>query len=124
MPHLTVKENVTLPVLDGRRDASARARELVDRLGLGSRAGTLASGLSGGERQLAALARALVNDPALMLADEPTGSVDSTAGGRVLDEMLGWSDRRGGTLLVVTHDPAVAGRMDRVVQMRDGRVVD
>jgi len=124
LPHLTVEENVALPVLDGRDKASARARELVDRLGLGSRARTLASGLSGGERQLAALARALVNDPAFVLADEPTGSVDSATGGRILDELLGWADRRGGTLVIVTHDPAVAGRMDRTVQMRDGRVVD
>ena len=124
LPHLTVEENVALPVLDGRDKGFARARELVDRLGLGSRARTLASVLSGGERQLAALARALVNDPAFVLADEPTGSVDSATGGRILDELLGWADRCGGTLVVVTHDPSVAGRMDRTMQMRDGRVVD
>ena len=125
LPHLTVEENTLLPLLasGGRIDVRGAAG-LLDRLGLTEKAQTLGARLSGGERQLAAVARALVNEPRLVLADEPTGSVDSATGSRILGELFDWSARGGGSLVLVTHDPAVARRMDRVVAMKDGRVVD
>jgi ABC-type lipoprotein export system ATPase subunit len=125
LPHLTVEENTLLPLLasSGRIDPR-RAVDLLERLGLGDRAHALAARLSGGERQLAALARALINEPRLVLADEPTGSVDSGTGSRILNELLEWSSRSRGSLVLVTHDPVVARSMDRVIAMKDGRVVD
>ena len=125
LPHLTVEENTLLPLLasSGRIDPR-RAVDLLGRLGLGDRANALAARLSGGERQLAALARALINEPRLVLADEPTGSVDSATGSRILNELLEWSSRSRGSLVLVTHDPVVARSMDRVIAMKDGRVVD
>ncbi|MBI4916136.1 MAG: ABC transporter ATP-binding protein [Acidobacteria bacterium] len=126
LPHLTVAENVQLPLVAAGLARTAR-RERADRLlaelGLAHRAGTLAARLSGGERQLAALARALANRPRLLLADEPTGSVDSRTGALILDRLLAWSREAGATLVLVTHDQAVAGAMDRVVAIKDGRVV-
>jgi putative ABC transport system ATP-binding protein len=126
LPHLTVAENVALP-LAPRRGLKAEKGERVDhilgRLGLAHRAGTLAGRLSGGERQLAAVARALVASPALLFADEPTGSVDSRAGRLILDHLVGWCEGSGATLVLVTHDLAIASAMDRTVTMRDGRVV-
>jgi len=125
LPHLTVAENTLLPLLASSGSVDPRrAVALLGRLGLADRAHALAARLSGGERQLAALARALINDPRLVLADEPTGSVDSATGSRILDELSEWSTRSKGTLVLVTHDPAVARSMDRVIAMKDGRVVD
>jgi ABC-type lipoprotein export system ATPase subunit len=125
LPHLTTLENVLLPVVSRRElpVARVRAAAMLDSLGLSHRTGTLASGLSGGERQLAALARALVMEPRLLLADEPTGSVDSASGERILDTLLGWCHEHPVTAVVVTHDRSVAARLDRTIQMRDGRVV-
>lgn len=126
LAHLTVEENVALPLAPlgesaaGRRE---RVRGILDRLGLAHRARTLAGRLSGGERQVAAVARALVASPALVFADEPTGSVDSATGRRILDEILGWCDGSGATLLLVTHDAGLAASLDRTVAMRDGAVV-
>jgi len=122
LPHLTVAENVVLPLLggplrDGRR---VGVDQLLDRLGLAQRRDTLAARLSGGERQLAAVARGLINGPRLVLADEPTGSVDSATGIRILDVLLGWCRERGATMLMVTHDAGIAGRLDAVLHMRDG----
>jgi ABC-type lipoprotein export system ATPase subunit len=125
LPHLTVEENAMLPLvgLGVRGDAARRrARRVVDRIGLGHRADFRADRLSGGERQMAAVARALVASPALILADEPTGSVDSATGHSILDLIFGWKDGTPPTLLLVTHNPDVADRADRVVGMRDGRV--
>jgi ABC-type lipoprotein export system ATPase subunit len=125
LPHLSAEENVTLP-LQGRaerRRGSPRVGTLLAELGLEARAATLAAKLSGGERQLTAVARALVNEPRLVLADEPTGSVDSATGARILETLLGWSGRQAATLVVVTHDPAIAARLDRTVHMSDGRIV-
>jgi len=123
--HLTAVENVMLPLIGkgGRvRDQHEKALALLESLGLGHRADTLAAHLSGGERQITAVARALVNNPKLLLADEPTGSVDSVTGVRVLEILDRWSARQGGSLVMVTHDPAVASWSDRVVHLRDGRV--
>lgn len=125
LPHLTVEENLALglrPHKLPRKNVSERVGSVLDRLGLRHRATTQARYLSGGERQLAAVARALVTQPQLILADEPTGSVDSETGERILAELFGWSEQVNATLLLVTHDPRVAERAQRVVLMRDGRV--
>jgi putative ABC transport system ATP-binding protein len=125
LPHLSVIENVELPLAGRVRRAAARARaeEALARVGLEHRARTLAARVSGGERQLAAVARALVGTPDLVLADEPTGSVDSETGARILALLEEWSAATSGTLLVVSHDAAVAARCRRLVKMRDGAVV-
>lgn len=127
LPHLTAVENVCLPLMARRYrpgEVADRARAELDRLGLAGRADQRASKLSGGERQLVAVARALVNRPRLVLADEPTGNVDSETAGRLLDVLTGWGRSTGATVLLVTHDPVVAARAERVVHMKDGRVVD
>jgi putative ABC transport system ATP-binding protein len=123
---LTAVENVELPaVLLGLAPAIARRRamELLDRLAVADRAGHLPARLSGGERQRVAMARALVNDPLVVLADEPTGNLDSHATAEILRLLVGMRDT-GQTVLVVTHDPRVAAVGDRVVGLRDGRIVD
>ncbi len=126
LPHLTVEENALLPLVGRMPSAQAkqRARSIVDRIGLGHRATFRADRLSGGERQMAAVARALVASPALILADEPTGSVDSKTGEEILDLIFGWEDGPRPTLVLVTHNPEVAARADRVIKIRDGRVDD
>jgi ABC-type lipoprotein export system ATPase subunit len=122
LPELTGLENVLLPArLDGRGPSLERGRELVRRLGLGGAAERLPTVLSGGERQRLAIARALANRPTLLLADEPTGALDSRAGDEVL-ELLGRLHNRGQTILLVTHDERVAAAADRIVQMSDGRL--
>ncbi len=126
LPHLSVVENVELPLAGrvGRATARSRATEALTRVGLEHRARTLAARVSGGERQLAALARALVGTPDLILADEPTGSVDSETGGRILALLEEWCATTSGTLLLVSHDLTVAARCRRLVKMRDGAVTD
>jgi putative ABC transport system ATP-binding protein len=122
--HLTALENVTLAALVGgarRQDALARARELLDRLGMLERAGELPARLSGGQRQRVAIARALANRPTLLLADEPTGALDSAGAAEVLD-LFRQLNARGQTILMVTHSAEVAAGASRVVRMRDGRV--
>lgn len=125
LPHLSVQENVELPLAGRARrsEARSRAEEALRAVGLQERARTRAGRVSGGERQLAAVARALVGNPDLVLADEPTGSVDSETGARILGLLEGWSAATSGTLILVTHDTAVAARCGRLVKMRDGRVV-
>jgi putative ABC transport system ATP-binding protein len=122
---LTARDNVLLPAqLAGvsRRTAAARADELLDALGLAVRADSYPARLSGGERQRVAVARALVNRPALLLADEPTGAVDAHAGAQIMD-LLRDLNRGGQTILLVTHDPALAAQCaTRVVDVRDGRL--
>ncbi|MGK5551466.1 ABC transporter ATP-binding protein [Actinomadura kijaniata] len=123
---LTARENVELPALlagASPRQARRRAEHLLDRVGLADRAGHLPGMLSGGQRQRVAVARALVNDPPLLLADEPTGNLDSAAATEVL-RLLAELRREGRALVVVTHDPRIAGAADRVVTMRDGALVD
>jgi len=124
MPFLSARDNVSLPAwrLGGdRRKALVQADLLLERFGLGARSRAPGGELSLGEAQRVAIARALVNRPALILADEPTGSLDSAATEAVL---AGFDDivREGTTLLVATHDPRVAGRMRRIIRMRDGAV--
>ena len=121
---MSVLENVTLPaVIAGarRRSAEGRARDLLDLLGLGDKAGEAPTALSGGQRQRLAIARALANEPTLVLADEPTGALDSEGGAEVL-ELFRRLHAGGQAILLVTHDTDVAGAGDRIVRMRDGRV--
>ena len=123
LAHLTVQENVELPRrLDGRRDAETRAEELLQRVGLARRAGAHPYELSGGEMQRVAIARALVTGARLLLADEPTGNLDSRNGEGVLTLLDEIRRERGVTLFLATHSAAAAGRADRVVTVRDGRV--
>jgi putative ABC transport system ATP-binding protein len=126
IPTLTALENVQIPLVDdGTRPAerTTRATELLARVGLADRLGNLPTTLSGGERQRVAIARALVNRPRILIADEPTGAVDS-ANSRLIMELLKELNRETGmTLIVVTHDPAVAEQADRVIRVLDGRVV-
>jgi len=122
---MTVLENVVLPsVIAGRRRkmAETRARDLLDLLGIGDKASAVPGVLSGGQRQRLAIARALANSPTLLLADEPTGALDS-AGGAEIIELLRRLHASGQTIILVTHDPAVADAAGRVVRMRDGRIV-
>jgi putative ABC transport system ATP-binding protein len=122
---LTAVENVELPALllgASRRDARRRALELLERLGVAGRAGHLPDRLSGGERQRVAVARALVNRPLLVLADEPTGNLDSRATGDLLRLFAELREARQ-ALLVVTHDARVASTADRLLRMRDGAIV-
>jgi putative ABC transport system ATP-binding protein len=122
---LTAAENVELPALlagRSRRNARRRRIELFERLGLADRAGALPSQLSGGEQQRIAIARAVVNDPALLLADEPTGNLDSTSRDEVLALVKSLHDD-GQTIVLVTHDPLVAAMAERVLAMHDGHIV-
>ncbi|MDR2987531.1 MAG: ATP-binding cassette domain-containing protein, partial [Nocardiopsaceae bacterium] len=122
---LTAVENVELPNLllgKHRRVSRRRAMELLERLGVADRAGHLPGRLSGGEKQRVAVARALINEPALVLADEPTGNLDSHATGQLLKLLTELRDERR-TLLVVTHDARVASTADRLLTMRDGVIV-
>ena len=121
---LTLTENVELPLqILGRRAERRRVPQLVERLGITRVAHRLPSQVSGGERQRAALARALVHQPAVILADEPTGALDVENGRAVLSLLLECSHEAGASLVVVTHDRSVAAELDRVVELRDGRVV-
>ena len=126
LPALTAQGNVEVPLIPTGVSAAARsrrARELLVEVGIGERAEHLPGELSGGERQRVALARALVNRPQLVLADEPTGALDSVSGQRVLDLMASLRERMGVTMLVVSYDPAVGHMADRLVRMFDGRIV-
>jgi putative ABC transport system ATP-binding protein len=126
MEELTAVENVELPaLLAGRspRAARRRAAELLDRVGLADRAGFLPSALSGGQRQRVAIARALSNEPLVVLADEPTGNLDSAATAEVL-RLFDSLHEGGQTLVIVTHDERIAATADRLISMRDGAFVD
>ena len=126
VPVLTIGENVALPaVLDGvgEKDAADRAQAVLASLGLESQEDKLPAQLSGGEQQRVAVARAVINSPALLLADEPTGNLDRASGADVL-RLFGTLNDDGQTVVIVTHDPAVASHAARVVFMRDGRLVD
>ncbi len=123
---MTALENVALPAMargSGRRAAEVRGRDLLDLLGLGHRAEVRPGVLSGGERQRLAIARALANEPTLLLADEPTGALDSDGGAEIL-ELLRRLNRSGQSILLVTHDLAVAAGASRIVEMRDGQLRD
>ena len=123
IPTLTAAENVGVPLdLAGTAGAAARAAELLAGVGLAERAHHYPAQLSGGEQQRVALARAMALDPPLLLADEPTGNLDSATGGAIVDLLFALNRERGTTLLLVTHDAALAERADRVVSLRDGRI--
>jgi ABC-type lipoprotein export system ATPase subunit len=130
VPSLSVAENVELPLLldrdgrggRGRRHRGRRVRELLDRVGMAGRADHLPGELSGGEMQRAAIARALVAGPRLVLADEPTGNLDSGTGATVLDLLYGLVGEDGTALVMVTHDEVAASRAARVLHVRDGRL--
>ncbi|SAK55419.1 ABC transporter ATP-binding protein [Caballeronia ptereochthonis] len=128
MPHLTALENVMLP-LELRaemphREIAARARSLLDQVGLAQRTGHYPKLLSGGEQQRVALARAFVTHPAVLFADEPTGSLDAATGYAIIDLMFEMNRRNGATLVLVTHDPELAGRCDATVTIEAGRLVN
>ena len=125
LPRLDVQRNIELPLVYAglrRAERTRRAREAAAKVNLTNRITHRPSQLSGGQCQRVAIARALVNDPALILADEPTGNLDSANGAEVL-QLLGELHRSGRTIVLVTHDPAVAARAARVIEMSDGRIV-
>ena len=126
LPTFTVLENVQIPMFEGkasRAERTARAKELLESVGLGHRLGHYPSELSGGERQRVAIARSLANSPSVLLADEPTGNLDSVSAVQIIDLLLELHHRLGVTLVLVTHDPSVAERASRVIQMKDGQVI-
>jgi putative ABC transport system ATP-binding protein len=125
LPRLTAEENVAIPLMFSgvpEKERLTRARGLLERVGLGPRLDHRPTQLSGGEQQRVAIARALVGQPALLLADEPTGNLDTTTGAEIMSLLKELNQERGLTLLVVTHDPEVAAFAGRVVRLRDGRV--
>ncbi len=126
LPAFTAVENVMLPLLAarGRPDAAMRSRaeELIDKVGLTPWGHHLANDLSGGQQQRVAIARALVMQPALVLADEPTGNLDTQSADRIFDLMRSVSQTSGTTFLIVTHDPRLAKRCDRIIELVDGRI--
>jgi len=126
LPTLTAEENVLLPYELSGGDVSsgvARARSLLESVGLGDRLDHYPVQLSGGEQQRVALARAFMVKPPILMADEPTGNLDSVNGAHVLDLLISLNQREGTTLVLVTHDIALAGRADRIVTIRDGLIV-
>jgi len=123
LPELTALENVMVPALIRRQQARDRAEELLERVGLGGRAHHLPSELSGGEQQRVAIARSLMNDPAILFADEPTGNLDTATGNSVMDLLMDLVNERKRTLVVVTHDQSLARVGDRKVTLVDGRIV-
>jgi len=126
IPTLNAVENVEVPLYEQPVSASERCRramEMLELVGLGDRAKHFPHQLSGGERQRIAIARAMINQPALILADEPTGDLDSVNSREIIDLMRDLNRRMGTTIIIVTHDPAVARRTDRILIMRDGRIV-
>ena len=124
LPSLTAWENVRVPLeIAGAADPGTRADALLTEVGLGPRRHHYPSQLSGGEQQRVAIARALANDPAILLADEPTGNLDSTTGHQVIDLLIDVNRNRKTTLVLVTHDPELARRADVTIALRDGHVV-
>jgi putative ABC transport system ATP-binding protein len=124
IPSMTAQENVAVPLeLAGIRDAHSRAADALEAVGLGHRLKHLPGALSGGEQQRVALARAFAPRPALLLADEPTGNLDQATGALVMDLLFDLQLQANTTLLLVTHDPALAARCGRVLRMRDGKLV-
>ena len=125
VPSLTAYENVLIPMeIARRRDASARARQLLAEVGLTERAHHYPSQLSGGEQQRIAIARALANDPAIVLADEPTGNLDSATGRHIMELLVNVHRTRQTTLVLVTHDAELASQADTRLVLRDGRPVN
>lgn len=126
LPALTALDNVIAPLVPHRLpfDKIQRARELLASVGLADKERMVPSRLSGGQQQRVAIARALVNDPSVVLADEPTGNLDSRTGTEILELILGLRDERGVTVLIATHDPQIATQCDRLIRLQDGRMTD
>jgi putative ABC transport system ATP-binding protein len=123
VPSMTARENIMFPAeLLGRPDAGEKTRQLLQRVGLLDRADNLPSQLSGGEKQRVSLCRAMINDPKLLFADEPTGNLDSQNGRLVLTQLLELKAEQGATLILVTHNPEIAAAADRVLTLKDGRL--
>jgi putative ABC transport system ATP-binding protein/lipoprotein-releasing system ATP-binding protein len=122
LPELTALENVLVPALIGQHMSRERAEALLKRVGLGERMHHLPAELSGGEQQRVAIARALINDPSVLFADEPTGNLDSHTGESIIELLLGIGRQERRTLVVVTHDTALAQRGDRTLHIEDGQI--
>jgi len=126
IPSLTALENVELSMLTAgvsRKDASKRAFQLLETVGLTDRVGHLPDELSGGEQQRVAIARALANKPSVILADEPTGDLDTKTGMEIVEVLYGTSKKENATVVVVTHDPMITEEADGILQMRDGQII-
>ncbi len=124
LPILNVSDNITLPTLmDEKKPDEKRLAELLELLGLSDRAGHLPSQLSGGQQQRAAIARALFSSPDILLADEPTGNLDSKSSEEIITLLRTTSEQLGQTMLIVTHDEKIAARCDRIITVSDGRIV-
>ena len=124
-PTMTVFKNVELPLMISGADKVERMKKVEEHLeevGLWDKRGNLPSQLSGGQKQRVAIARALANDPKIILADEPTGNLDSKSGEEIMEHIIGLCRNSGITVILVTHDPYIAGRADRVVKIKDGRI--
>jgi putative ABC transport system ATP-binding protein len=124
LPALNALDNVIAPVMPYRTgfDKPARAQELLELVGLGDRGDSIPARLSGGQQQRVAIARALINHPRLLLADEPTGNLDTATGAEVMDLLVDVAAEQGTTMVLATHDPTVASRCRRVIKLRDGRI--
>ncbi|BAW31050.1 MAG TPA: ABC transporter ATP-binding protein [Methanothermobacter sp.] len=125
IPNLTVLENVEIPMFEGpyKDKMEERAMELIEYLGLADKADRRPSELSGGERQRVAIARALANDPSIILADEPTGSLDSKTEKKILEKLKELNKEHDVTIVLVTHDPRVASKASRIIEILDGKIV-
>ncbi len=126
LPHLNILKNVELPLMYGgmsKRKRTAKAKEVLQNVGLGDRLKHKPGELSGGQRQRVAIARAIVNEPSILLADEPTGNLDSQSGGDIL-EIFTELHSQGNTVIIVTHDQAIASRAERIIKIKDGKIVD
>ena len=127
LPTFTVAENVQIPMFEGKLSANervARALELLQQVGLAHRVKHFPSELSGGERQRVAIARSLANNPSVLLADEPTGNLDSENSAHIVELLLRLHKEFGSTLILVTHDLGLAARADRMLRMKDGRIIE
>ncbi len=125
IPALTALENVQVPLeLRGERDVSARARDLLSRVGLGKRGSHFPAQLSGGEQQRVAIARAFANSPRILFADEPTGNLDGVTGEMIMDTVVELNRESGTTVIVVTHEQTVAARARRLIRLSDGAMVE
>ncbi|MEK7485520.1 MAG: ABC transporter ATP-binding protein [Planctomycetota bacterium] len=126
IPNLTLLENVMLPMMPlplSKHEKQKRAQDYLMRVGLDHRIHFLPTKVSGGERQRAAIARGLVNNPSIILADEPTGSLDTETGSEIIELLLSLAHHEKKTLIIVTHNPAIAQRADRIIEIVDGKIV-